>query len=374
MRSVEEKAEAAGKARERESNVELLRILAMLGVVALHYNNPSIGGGLAFAEGNAVNTCMLYGVEALFVCAVDLFVLISGYFMATSSRRGLGKPLELVVQTTVFAVLCYLAGCALGSAELTVKGVVWALLPTNYFVVLYVALYFASPYINRAMVGLSVRALRRMVIVLGVVFMAYPEAVDVLGEAVGRQFVGMSTVGMYGSQWGYTIVNFAMMYVVGAYLRLTGGSTRVSTSKLAIALCATVLALAAWGYADHRVGYEVEPSGWEYCNPLVALEAVLAFTLFKRLDLGSNRVINVLAKGSFTVFLLHGFLLGQVDVEPYAAGNPALLVLHLACTCVGIYLACWLAWLVYDKATAPIWRRARPALSRDVIGIDCGER
>lgn len=33
------------KRRDRESNIELLRILAMLGVIILHYNNPSIGGG-----------------------------------------------------------------------------------------------------------------------------------------------------------------------------------------------------------------------------------------------------------------------------------------------------------------------------------------
>ena len=31
--------------RDRESNIELLRILAMLGVIILHYNNPSVGGG-----------------------------------------------------------------------------------------------------------------------------------------------------------------------------------------------------------------------------------------------------------------------------------------------------------------------------------------
>lgn len=29
---------------ERESNIELLRILSMLGVIVLHYNNKSIGG------------------------------------------------------------------------------------------------------------------------------------------------------------------------------------------------------------------------------------------------------------------------------------------------------------------------------------------
>lgn len=30
---------------ERQSNIELLRILTMCGVVILHYNNKTIGGG-----------------------------------------------------------------------------------------------------------------------------------------------------------------------------------------------------------------------------------------------------------------------------------------------------------------------------------------
>ena len=29
---------------ERQSNIEVLRVLAILGVVVLHYNNPMLGG------------------------------------------------------------------------------------------------------------------------------------------------------------------------------------------------------------------------------------------------------------------------------------------------------------------------------------------
>lgn len=32
------------KKAERQSNIELLRVLAILGVVVLHYNNPVLGG------------------------------------------------------------------------------------------------------------------------------------------------------------------------------------------------------------------------------------------------------------------------------------------------------------------------------------------
>lgn len=33
--------------KQRNSNIELLRIMSMIGVIILHYNNPEIGGGLS---------------------------------------------------------------------------------------------------------------------------------------------------------------------------------------------------------------------------------------------------------------------------------------------------------------------------------------
>lgn len=33
--------------KQRNSNIELLRIMSMIGVIILHYNNPGIGGGSA---------------------------------------------------------------------------------------------------------------------------------------------------------------------------------------------------------------------------------------------------------------------------------------------------------------------------------------
>ena len=39
----------------RESNIELLRVLSMMGVIVLHYNNPIFGGGLMYAVPGSVN-------------------------------------------------------------------------------------------------------------------------------------------------------------------------------------------------------------------------------------------------------------------------------------------------------------------------------
>jgi len=45
--------------KERQSNIELLRILASMGVIVLHYNNPLIGGVLRMLK-KARQTSIFY--------------------------------------------------------------------------------------------------------------------------------------------------------------------------------------------------------------------------------------------------------------------------------------------------------------------------
>ena len=46
--------------KKRESNIELLRIVLMLGVIILHYNNSSIGGAFEFTANMPVSKLVLY--------------------------------------------------------------------------------------------------------------------------------------------------------------------------------------------------------------------------------------------------------------------------------------------------------------------------
>lgn len=81
--------------RERNSGIELLRILAAMGVIILHYNNAEIGGGLKYAAG--YHQLVLQLLQNTAICAVNVFVLISGYFLSRSGKRDCTKPLELIL-------------------------------------------------------------------------------------------------------------------------------------------------------------------------------------------------------------------------------------------------------------------------------------
>ncbi len=192
----------------RQTNIELLRVLAMSGVIFLHYFNAEIGKGIAYVQKGTTNELILQILEAASICAVDLFVMISGYFLYKTNRRTLGKGLAMLLQVSLYSVSIYFISCILKHSEFTFHELYGRLLPANWFVVLYVALYWISPWINKAFQGLSKRHKMLGAILMFVLFSVWPTIVDVICQLTGSELRGLSTLGMYGSERGYTIMQF----------------------------------------------------------------------------------------------------------------------------------------------------------------------
>lgn len=70
--------------KERNSTIEILRIISMLFVVGLHYLNTGIGGGLL--TNILFNKLWTHMFESVGIVAVNVFVLISGYFLINQKK------------------------------------------------------------------------------------------------------------------------------------------------------------------------------------------------------------------------------------------------------------------------------------------------
>ncbi len=85
----------AGIKTERQSNMELLRIFAVAGVIVLHFNAkalPAASGATRWA---------LFLLEMVSACAVNVFVMLSGYFLHRRQSVSIYKPLSLLFQHTL---------------------------------------------------------------------------------------------------------------------------------------------------------------------------------------------------------------------------------------------------------------------------------
>ncbi len=350
--------------KSRSSNIELLRIFAMIGVVVLHICNPLMGGGLTAVPPFSARHYVLCFLESLFIGAVNLYVMISGYFMSRSTKDTvlLRKPAALIFQVSFFRLLFYFMTVVRGSAVLTLKDLLQTALPINYFVILYCALFCISPYLNKLLQGLSDKAYLRLVLTLVVLFALEPTLVGMAENHFHTSLDGLDTVSAYGDQLGYTIVNFVLCYIIG------GGLARLKPIQKPLRLLGILLLCLgvstlwfAWG-TGNRVSHSAE----KYNNPLVLGMAVLVFLLFRDLHMGSSRVINFLAKASFTVFLTHTFLFRFVDFPRLFGLHPALLPAAVLLCAVLMYLVAVPVWFVYDKLyhffekyALLLWKRLR---------------
>lgn len=342
--------------KDRESNVELLRIVMSVGVIFLHYINPDMGGAFRYVIKGSINYEILMWMEAFFEIAVNVFVIMAGYFGCQSQKRNLWKAIQLLAQVSLISLVSYLVKVAIGDKELSIIRIVNACLPANYYAVLYVALFCVAPYINLLLITLHEKGqLKKMVITVGVIFSVWPTIVDLISNIANVSWVGLSTIGAFGSQWGYTFTNFCLLYIIGGYIRLEGRENlcKKSLKRLCLIFLVNVIVIDLWS----RVGeLSVENSAWEYCNPVVIINAAIIFVLFRRLRMGNVVWINRLGAGAYTVYLLHMVLIRFLDIEKAVNSSLAFMLCHMIISAVAIYLMCWLFYLGYKKISDPIWR------------------
>ena len=65
-----------------------------------------------------------------------------------------------------------------------------------------------------------------------------------------------------------------------------------------------------------------------YSNPLLILEAGSFFILFKNISFRSN-VINLLARGSFMTYILHGYFLPCLSIEKIVNNNIMYVIIRM---------------------------------------------
>ena len=91
--------------KKRIVSIELLRMLAMMMVVMLHYLDK--GNVLpALTDEMGLNGYVAWGLESLSIVAVNVYMLISGYFLVESGFKP-GRLVELLCHFILFWCLLF---------------------------------------------------------------------------------------------------------------------------------------------------------------------------------------------------------------------------------------------------------------------------
>lgn len=273
----------------RNSNHELLRLIAMYMIIRIHANmylNDFCTGNLSLFLNGAVNGICNTGVTC--------FILISGYYGVKFDVKKLVKLECMMISYSLLetGVLCFLfPGQMRGAAllEQIVKSVLPFISRKYWFYSCYVCLFLFSGYLDKLIKTLSQMELKRLLLLSLLIFSVMPTVFYF--EIV--------------PDYGKGLVQMSMVYMIGRYIRLYG-SRKISPWKALL----IIVALWAVNGLSHEFPIGIGGIYHHLCkdNSITNLIiAVTLFGLFKEMKFQS-RFINKVSGCIFAVFALNNSL------------------------------------------------------------------
>ncbi len=374
--------------KPREANFELLRILSMWMVVILH----TLSRADALVEiGMPLSSIRLVGnyMESLCIVAVNVYVLLSGYFLSETTFR-LQRLLRLLAQVFFYVLLIPLVLLLLGQGQNVQIHDLWSvfnyILPVStehyWFITAYVLLLAFVPVLNAGMHTLNQKTFQRMLWTALFFFCILKSicpvqlSTDHAGYDFGW-FICLYLLAAYGRRYGFLSLlpeKFRRRIEDAAFRK------RKKRAGLILYLLSTfliwLLSFLLWIVYD-RTGalayYSQVP--FHYNAWLTLTGALGIFTFFRYCIIPEGRTAKVIRKLSpytLGVYLIHEhrdlrdlwFPLVKKLIGPVPA-NPLLFIAWVLAAAAIVYMVC----------TVIDWIRSRFFLAvPQKTATDCGEK
>jgi hypothetical protein len=278
--------------KERDSNIELLRIVAMILVMVVHASFLAIGvPQTRDAISLPIPTYTRFFIEAVSVVCVNVFILISGWYGINIKMH---KLHGLIFQVLFFSCLIYGAFLIYDSktySNFDSFGTVFLIHSTDYwFIKSYLLLLLLSPVLNTFISNSSERQLCYFLLL----FYLFQTIYGWLSIYGAQEFEG-----------GYSALSFIGLYMLARYLHLYPVKRLDNTTSVNFVLFFIIaLFLAIVAFVVTYLGYPISGRLFTYTNPLVILESLFLLFAFCKIKLRS-KAINWIASSCLAVYLLH---------------------------------------------------------------------
>lgn len=319
----------------RQSNFELLRLVAMLAIVAGHFVSQSAVGHACGAAGTVAS--ILSSGPRL---AVNLFLLVGCWFMVDAkfkAERLLKLYLELALYTIPLTALMFALGLH-GETRNLIQGFLPFFGRPAWFATAYISLIALTPFLNFAF-RLSDAAQRTLVGILGFSFAL---------AATIPSYTPFHYLGDFA--W------FPVVYLFVGYAKRTRLFDRLPNAGLSLAL-----GLLGWGIlAAARLNPLTAWAANYWLDNIQSLPnavvALLIFNAFRQLRLGVIASVNTLASSTFAVYIVHqvpAFRTFEWNIlcraETLAAASPTVVALGILGVSVAVFLAASLLDRLYRR-------------------------
>ena len=280
---------------ERNVSMDLLRIISMLMIITLHY----IKYGQALLIDQNVKYLIWY-IEIFCMVAVNLYVLISGYYLIESNFSW-KKVFKLCKQVWFYSILFLLIHLLI-SHEITLKQILLSFFPillkVYWFITIYLFMYIMSPYLNKMIKNLTKREHLSLCLILIFIF------------SILHLF--LPEFGSLNPQGGYSIIWFIVLYIIAGYIRKYVAIDKNIILLLIPFLNTLFILLIKFGLRiflkDYYSLYPYIDRIYEYYSIFILVNSICLFLYFRNLKIDSKtikKLILTFSTFTFGVYLIH---------------------------------------------------------------------
>ena len=345
----------------RQSNFELLRIVAIIMIIAHHI---AYHGGFEYPiEVVSINKLWIQFLLLGGKIGVDLFVLISGYFLISSNNVKIYKALRLWIQLFTYSVLLYVILVLILKIEpFNIKDLIKSFSPLVldgwWFGRTYFVLYLLHSYINKFLLSLSKNQYKRYLALLLCMWCIIP--------TFTHHFLDCNTL-----LW------FIVLYSLAGYYKLHGINVTCKAHIFIILSLVMILLTFLTAVLFDVIGTKISLLGnhstWFYNMESlpVLLASVLLFIGFDKIQIKPSRIINTIASATFGVYLIHEnryvrpFLWTNLfNIASYSDSN--VLIPYTLLLIVIVFIICTVIELIRKKAIERIYLKPLDNLSNSL--------
>lgn len=280
----------------RDSNIELLRIVAMTMIILSH----CILHGIPFLslKGNDILNPSLSNIEylifaffeSLFIYGVNVFILISGFYsIKPNFRNFFNLYLLICCYNIVNLLLMYIKGFHIYVINILHSFMLLSH-PHSWFISQYFILFFISPLLNIFSKNTS-KIIYIYILIIFLFLMCYCGFIK----------------NLYPFTNGYNIWQFILLYLIGRYLHKYVDKERSPRLFFLVFLLCAIIIFVSFSislklrYICHDESLPMHVF-W-YDNPFILLGSVSLFILFRRFSY-NNKYINWISCSMLSVYLV----------------------------------------------------------------------
>lgn len=339
----------------RQSNIELLRIVAMFLVLVVHADFLSLG--VPSPQEFHTDSVAAYGrmfFESLAIVSVNVFVLISGWFTIKPTIKGI---CNFLFQYYFLAVAIYAVGILSGKCDANVFDFIFSIGLIQYsgywFIKAYLILYVLSPVLNSFVMHASKRTM--LMTLAGFLIL----------QSIWSSISWLNTAYF---QRGYSPLSFIGLYILAHTIRRYYSGVTMRSACLIFLI--SLISLFVFSSVVYAFGLSFIPINFfAYSNPLVIAESVGLMLIFTKLTIRPNRIINWISASSFAVYIIH---IHPVAIGPYTEivnrvydnTNSIMTLLCIALFLIGVFAVA----IIFDQPRKVLWNLISPYVKQlDVV-------